>query len=105
MSSEQAAASAPVGAIVRHPSSFERHRGTGRRFHTRSYKSGLFQVYGVGMEHVCECTTGEMADMVAAALEQVGERIRCRACGESRPVGEIICGQCSYRTDGCDAGT
>ena len=37
------------------PSEYKRHeRGDGRRFHVREYNGGLFQVYGVGLEHICE---------------------------------------------------
>lgn len=56
-------------------SDFQRHRmGDNRRFHARTYNGGKYQVYGVGLLHICECETGEMADMIADALEQQAER-------------------------------
>lgn len=58
----------------RKPESFGRHvRGDGKRFHAREYNGGLYQVYAVGLEHVCECTTCEMADMICEALETVAD--------------------------------
>jgi hypothetical protein len=40
----------------------------GRRFQVRVLNGG-WQVYGLGLIHVCCCTTEGMADMVADALE------------------------------------
>jgi len=40
----------------------------GKRFHVRSLNGG-WQVYGLGLLHVCECSDGRMANMVANALE------------------------------------
>jgi len=57
------------------PSDYERHsRGDGKRFHVRvlSYR-GSWQVYGMGIEHICECTDSDKADMIADALEFVGD--------------------------------
>lgn len=31
-------------------------------------------------------------------------REACKSCGQMRPLTEVICGQCTYRTDGTDAG-
>ncbi len=49
------------------------HMGDERRFHVRTYNGGLWQVYGVGLEHIAECPSQGLADMVADALEQVTE--------------------------------
>jgi hypothetical protein len=51
------------------PADFQPHPD-GKRFHSRTYNGGLFQVYGVDLEHVCECESERMADMVADALNQ-----------------------------------
>jgi len=65
------------------PADFQPHPD-GKRFHSRTYNGGLFQVYGVDLEHVCECEIERMADMVADALNQ--------AAGIADPsaVGELI---------------
>ena len=52
------------------PHHFARHaRGDGRRFHVRTYNGGLWQVYGIGLHHICECLTQQVAEMVANSLE------------------------------------
>jgi len=43
-------------------------RGDGKRFHVRILGNG-WQVYGLGLIHVCLCDDGRMANMVAKALE------------------------------------
>lgn len=49
---------------------YERHfHGDKKRFLVREYNSGKFQVFGVGLEHVCECDSDEVAKMIADALE------------------------------------
>ena len=54
-------------------SNFERHeRGDGKRFHVRMFCQE-WQVYGVGLQHICMCMTMEMADMIADALEAQAE--------------------------------
>jgi len=51
------------------PSDYERHsRGDGKRFHVRVL-SGRWQVYAMGVEHICECDNSDKADMIAEALE------------------------------------
>lgn len=40
----------------------------GRRFQVRVLNGG-WQVYAAGLEHICECTRAEFADMIADALE------------------------------------
>lgn len=47
---------------------FGRHRD-GKRFQARTYNGGKYQVYGVGLYHICECETEEAADQVANAIE------------------------------------
>lgn len=57
---------------MRRPSDYEPHRGDGKRFHVREYNPGsgrCYQVYGVGLDHICDCLDDELAKMVAAALE------------------------------------
>ncbi len=57
------------------PSDYQpHHMGDGRRFHVRTYNLGLWQVYGAGLEYICECLTQGAADMVADALEQDAEK-------------------------------
>ncbi len=48
--------------------------GDGRRFHVRTYNGGRWEVYGMGLEHVCDCLSQRAADMVAKALEQAAEK-------------------------------
>jgi hypothetical protein len=51
------------------PSEFPQFRhGDGRRFHVRSLDDA-WQVYGLGLRHVCTCSTGEAARMIADALD------------------------------------
>lgn len=48
---------------------FPKHVGSdGKRFHVRIL-GRVWQVYGLGLIHVCECSDGRMANMVSAALE------------------------------------
>jgi len=55
------------------PSDYDRHvRGDGKRFHVRIHGQ-LWEVYGLGLDHICMCTSMEMADMIAAALEALAE--------------------------------
>lgn len=56
------------------PADFQPHPD-GKRFHVRTYNGGMYQVYARDLEHVCDCTRVEMADMVADALEE-NERLR-----------------------------
>lgn len=50
-------------------SDFEPHtRGDGRRFHVRAFNHH-WQVYGLGLQHVCLCETADAAEMIAEALE------------------------------------
>lgn len=52
---------------------FPPHVGSdGKRFHVRILGNG-WQVYGLGLIHVCLCEDGRMANMVAAALEQAAK--------------------------------
>ncbi len=53
---------------------YGRHTGDNRRFHVRVYNGGKYQVYGVGLHHVCECEVVEVADMIADTLEAAAER-------------------------------
>ena len=58
---------------MKNPGHYARHtRGDGRRFHVRIFGKE-WQVYGVGVEHIAMCATVENADMVANALEAVGD--------------------------------
>lgn len=60
--------------MERHPREFEPfRRGDGRRFHIRTYNGGKWQVYGYGLEHICECETRGNAEMVADALERMAD--------------------------------
>lgn len=52
---------------------FDRHKATGLRFHVRTL-NGQWQVYGVGLEHVCMCLTLEHANEIAAAIEEAAQR-------------------------------
>ena len=53
------------------PSDFPRQHN-GQRFQVRVLGS-LWQVYGLGMVHVCLCETEPMASMVAESLEESAE--------------------------------
>jgi len=57
----------------------------GKRFHVRTYNGGVFQVYGCGLLHICDCVTDAHAHMIANALEQQAQREdadkRLRAAG------------------------
>jgi hypothetical protein len=64
-----------VAELEAAPSRFARHaRGDNRRFHVRTYNGGKWQVYGLGLEHICECDRESMARMVAEALERAAEK-------------------------------
>lgn len=53
------------------PKEYEPFRmGDGKRFHVRTYNGGKWQVYGYGLDHICECDVRSNAEMVANALEQ-----------------------------------
>jgi hypothetical protein len=68
----------PVQRIGIRPCDYKpHHMGDGRRFHVREYNGGKYQVYGIGLEHICECERGEMADMIADALEAVACKCTC----------------------------
>lgn len=54
-------------------SDFGRHRETGLRFHVRLLDE-KWEVYGVGLEHVCACLTKEHANEVATAMEETAQR-------------------------------
>lgn len=64
-----------------HPKNFKPHkRGDGRKFHTRKITAcaecgPVFQVYGLGLQHICTCERSDMAQMVADALEVVGQTL------------------------------
>jgi len=45
--------------------------GDGLRFHIRQYNGGVWQVYGQGLDHICDCNTSSIADMIADSLEAV----------------------------------
>ena len=52
-----------------HPAEFRPHAsGDGRRFHCRML-NGSFQVYGLGLHHICMTDTLTYGEMVADALE------------------------------------
>lgn len=51
------------------------HHPDGRRFHVRTYNGGKFQVYGRGLEHICECDTDSMAESIANVLEAFAEEL------------------------------
>jgi len=42
----------------------------GKRFQYRTYNNGLWQVYGNGLRHVCECEFRWQAEMVCEALNR-----------------------------------
>lgn len=48
---------------------YERH-ADGKRFHVRTYDRGKWQVYGVGLDHICDCQNEEIANRIAYVLEQ-----------------------------------
>lgn len=63
------------------PKDFERHRmGDGRRFHVGTHNGQRWQVYGVGLNHIAECPSQDLADMVAGALEQAAEIGKEKSC-------------------------
>lgn len=47
---------------------YERHQGDGKRFHFRCLQY-TWQVYGVRLDHICECHTEWMAKQIAESLE------------------------------------
>lgn len=54
---------------------YERHHmGDNKRFHVRTCNGG-WQIYGVELEHVCDCVSGEDAERVAAMLECAADEI------------------------------
>lgn len=54
------------------PHEYEPHAmGDGLRFHIRECNGDYWQVYSVGLDHICDCLTQDVAEMVARALEQV----------------------------------
>lgn len=56
------------------PHEYDPHAmGDGLRFHVRGYYNGSWQVYGVDLDHICDCPTQGIADMVAEVLEQAAE--------------------------------
>ena len=59
--------------MAKHPRDYEPfRRGDGRRFHVRVHDAAReWQVYGLGLLHICFCNTEEKANMVADALEEV----------------------------------
>ena len=60
------------------PRDYAPHRmGDGKRFHIRTYNGGKYQVYGVGLEHICECDRCDLAVMIADALEAVAKKCTC----------------------------
>lgn len=73
---------APVKRLVIRPRDYEPHcMGDCKRFHVREYNGGKYQVYGVGLDHICDCERGELADMIADALEAVANKCTCPALG------------------------
>ena len=56
---------------MKRPVDYERHtHGDGKRFQFRTYNNGMWQVFSDGLIHICECSTSEMAEMIADALER-----------------------------------
>ena len=53
------------------PSDFVRHLGSGRKRFLVRIRNGKFEVYGVGLDHLCWARDRETADMIADALESV----------------------------------
>ena len=63
-----------MSVVKKLPSDYSpRSMGDGRRFHVRILNNG-WQVYGEGLEHVCDCLSSDAAAMIAVALEQAAER-------------------------------
>jgi hypothetical protein len=49
--------------------------GDNRRFHCRVYNGDKWQVYGLGLDHVCECDSDPIALMIAEALEAMADQL------------------------------
>ena len=65
---------------------FERFGRDKRRFMVREYNGGKYQIYGNELQHICECSTLEMANLISGALESMAYRQEVAAQTLAQPI-------------------